>query len=182
MAAIGVLIASLPEAPTTCPLKFDDKLSCGEEILIPGSAPRAKEEAVKAFAAGDYSQAVKLLEAAREKQINDPETLIYLNNARLAASKTKVYTIGVVVPMTGDSQALKYSLEVLRGIAKAQNAINQSDDLIGEQGLIVIIADDLNSPEQAVRRANDLALTGQVLAVVGHLSSEITMKVASTYE
>ena len=150
--------------------------------MIPGSALTEKEEGVKAFANDDYLQAVQLLEAARKKQINDPETLVYLNNARLVASNTEAYTIAVVMPITGDVQALNYSLEILRGVAQAQNAINQSDNLIGGKGLIVIIADDVNSPAQAIKRANALAVNGQVLAVVGHLSSEITMQVAPTYE
>ncbi|MGD1804824.1 ABC transporter substrate-binding protein [Dapis sp. BLCC M126] len=180
LGVIAVLIAFLPEAPTTCPLKLGDKLSCGEEILIPGSAAKDKEEGVKAFADGNYLQAVTLLEAARKKQINDPETLIYLNNAKLAADNTEAYTIAVAVPMTGDSRSLNYSLEILRGVAQAQNAINQSDRRIGGRGLIVIIADD--SSTQTVRIANALAANGQVLAVVGHLSSQITMKVAPIYE
>ncbi len=182
LGVIAVFIAFLPEAPTTCPLKFDDKLSCGEEILIPGSAAKNKEKGVKAFADGNYLQAVTFLEAARKKQINDPETLIYLNNAKLAVNNTEAYTIAVAVPMTGESRALNYSLEILRGVAQAQNAINQSDSRIGGKGLIVIIADDVNSSTQAVRRANALAATGQVLAVVGHFSSQITMKVAPIYE
>ncbi|NEP38546.1 MAG: ABC transporter substrate-binding protein [Okeania sp. SIO2G4] len=182
LGAIAVLIAILPEAPTTCPLKLDDNLSCGEEILIPGSAPKEKEEGVKAFADGDYLQAVKLLETARKKYFNDPEILIYLNNARLAASNTDAYTIAIVAPMTGESQALNYSLEKLRGVAQAQNAINLSDNLIGGKGLTVIIVDDGNSPEQAVKIANNLVLTGQVLAVIGHTFSEITMEVAPIYE
>ncbi|NES01841.1 MAG: ABC transporter substrate-binding protein [Okeania sp. SIO2F4] len=182
LGVIAVFIAFLPEAPTTCPLKFDDKLSCGEEIIIPGSAATDKEAGVTAFTDGNYLQAVTLLEAARKKQINDPETLIYLNNAKLAANNTEAYTIAVAVPMTGDSRSLNYSLEILRGVAQAQNAINQSDNRIGGKGLIVIIADDVNSSTQAVRRANALAATGQVLAVVGHFSSQITMKVAPTYE
>jgi len=182
LGVIAVVIAFLPEAPTTCPLKFDDKLSCGEEILIPGSAAKDKEKGVKAFADGNYLQAVTFLEAARKKQINDPETLIYLNNAKLAANNREAYTIAVAVPMTGESRALNYSLEILRGVAQAQEEINHSDRRIGGKGLIVIIADDVNSSGEAVRRANALAATGQVLAVVGHLSSQITLKVAPTYE
>ncbi|MGK7919892.1 MAG: ABC transporter substrate-binding protein [Trichodesmium sp.] len=182
LGVIAILIAILPEAPTTCLFKFDDNLSCGEEILIPGSAPTAKEEGVTAFGDGNYVQAVQLLEAARKEEINDPETLIYLNNARLIANKIESYTIAVTVSMTGDPQALNYSLEILRGVAQAQNVINQTDNLIGGKGLIVIIADDLNSPTEAIKRANNLALTGNVLAVIGHLSSEITMRVARIYE
>ncbi|MDJ0554109.1 MAG: ABC transporter substrate-binding protein, partial [Microcoleaceae cyanobacterium MO_207.B10] len=182
LGTIAVLIATLPEGPTTCNIKLNDDLSCGEEILIPASSPRAKEEGVKAFAAGNYLQAVEYFEEARRKQINDPETLIYLNNARLAANNIDVYTIAVVAPITGNSQALNYGLEILRGVAQAQDAINKSNNLLRGKGLIVIIADDANLEEQGIRIANDLALTGQVLAVIGHFSSNITLKAAPIYE
>ena len=62
------------------------------------------------------------------------------------------------------------------------NAINKSDAKIGGKGLIVIIADDANDPDKAVRKAEYLGHIGQVLGVVGHFSSEVSLKVASVYE
>ncbi len=182
LAVIGALLAILPEGRTICPVKFEDDLSCGEEILIPGSALEAKQQAVKAFAERNYADAIDWLESARLQQGNDPETLIYLNNAKLAAQNADAYTIAVVAPLEGDTQALNSGMEILRGVAGAQDAINKSDAKIGGKGLIVIIADDANDPEKAVRKAEYLGHIGQVLGVVGHFSSEVSLKVASVYE
>lgn len=182
LAVIGVLLAILPEGRTICPVNFEDDLSCGEEILIPGSALEAKQQAVKAFAERNYAAAIAFLETARLQQGNDPETLIYLNNAKLAAQNADAYTIAVVAPIQGDTQDLNSGMEILRGVAQAQDAINKSDAKIGGKGLIVIIADDANDPVKAVRKAKDLARIGQVLGVVGHFSSDITLQTASVYE
>lgn len=182
LAVIGALLVILPEGRTICPVKFEDDLSCGEEILIPGSALEAKQQAVKAFAERNFADAVDLLETARLQQGNDPETLIYLNNAKLAAQNADAYTIAVVAPIEGDTQALNSGMEILRGVAQAQEAINKSDAKIGGRGLIVIIADDADDPEKAARKAEDLARIGQVLGVVGHFSSDVSLKVASVYE
>ncbi|NEP41331.1 MAG: ABC transporter substrate-binding protein, partial [Okeania sp. SIO2H7] len=182
LAVIWVLLAILPEGHTICPVKFDDDLSCGEEILIPGSALEAKQQAVKAFAERNYAEAIQFLETARLQQGNDPETLIYLNNAKLAAQNADAYTIAVVAPIEGDTPALNSGMEILRGVAQAQNAINKSDAKINGKGLIVIIADDANDPQKAVRKAEDLVRIGQVLGVVGHFSSDVTLKVAPVYE
>lgn len=81
-----------------CLAAFGDELSFGEKILIPGSATPEKESGVEAFREGQYGKAVDWLEQARKSQKSDPETLIYLNNARLQAQKAKSYTIAVAVP------------------------------------------------------------------------------------
>ncbi|MDY6803310.1 MAG: ABC transporter substrate-binding protein [Cyanobacteriota bacterium] len=182
LAVIGALLAILPEGRTICPVKFEDDLSCGEEILIPGSALEAKQQAVKAFAERNYADAVDLLETARLQQGNDPETLIYLNNAKLAAQNADAYTVAVVAPLEGDTQALNSGMEILRGVAQAQDAINKSDAKIGGKGLLVIIADDGNDPDKAVRKAEYLGSIGQVLGVVGHFSSDVSLIVAPVYE
>ncbi len=182
LAVIGVLLAMLPEGQTICPVNFDDDLSCGEEILIPGSALQAKQQAVKAFAERNYTAAVDFLETARLEQGNDPETLIYLNNAKLAAQNAAAYTIAVVAPIKGDTQALNSGMEILRGVAQAQEAINKSDAKINGKGLIVIIGDDANEPQKAIRTAEDLVNIGQVLGVVGHFSSDVSIKVAPIYQ
>lgn len=182
LAVIGVLLAILPEGQTICPVNFDDDLSCGEEILIPGSALDAKQQAVKAFAERNYALAVDLLETARQQQGNDPETLIYLNNAKLAAQNADAYTIAVVAPIKGDTQALNSGMEIIRGVAQAQDAINKTDTKIGGKGLIVIIGDDANDPQKAIRKAEDLVNIGQVLGVVGHFSSDVSLKAVPVYE
>lgn len=64
------------------------------------------------------------LEAALKLNKNDPETLIFLNNARIVTAKN--YTIVASVPLGTDPNG---SLEILRGIAQAQHEINAGEEL-----------------------------------------------------
>lgn len=154
---------------------LSDSLSCGEEILVRGFVVPAEKQGVNAFAAGDYGKAVDLLEKAWKLR-HDPETLIYLNNARLM--RQKAYTIAVVAPITNNRDT---AMEILRGVALAQNEINQGQKING-RGLRVLIADDANDPTQARRIAEALVAKQDVLAVVGHFASDVTLAVVDVYQ
>lgn len=151
-------------------------LSSGERVLIePGLLPE-KQAGVAAIATGHYSQAVTNLHAALQAQPNDPEALIYLNNARLGSAPA--YTIATVVPIGAD---LNSALELLRGVAQAQHEINQLGGINGT-GLRVMIANDDNQLELARQVATALAADPTVLAVVGHGTSDTTLAAASIYD
>ncbi|WP_346290464.1 ABC transporter substrate-binding protein [Sphaerothrix gracilis] len=152
----------------------DSRLSQGEQILVADASP-LKQQGVEAIAAGNYDQAVSLLESALAENRNDPEALIYLNNARIA--EQQAYTIAVAAPV---ETALDPALEILRGVAQAQTEINQAGGLDGVP-LRVVIADDGNSPAEAEAIANQLVAAADVLAVVGHFSSNITLATAPIY-
>lgn len=154
---------------------LDDKLSCGEEILVSGVAEQNKQQGVNAFAVGEQRQAVDLLEKAWQQR-HDPETLIYLNNARLM--KQKAYAIAVAAPLTNNKDT---ALEILRGVAQAQDEINQGNKLNG-RGLKVLIADDENKPTQAKQIADKLVSKTDVLAVVGHFSSDASIAAVEVYQ
>ncbi len=89
----------------------------------------------------NYNTAIANLEASLQASPNDPEALIYLNNARIGNQKS--YTIAAAVPIGSDVNA---ALEILRGVAQAQNELNQSGGLSGIP-LKVLIANDDNNPE-----------------------------------
>lgn len=152
----------------------NDNLSCGEEILVSGSATQIKQEGVKAFATGDYAKAITLLEQAWQER-RDPETLIYLNNARVI--NRSAYSIAIAVPIQNNRDS---ALEILRGVAQAQNEVNQGTKINGI-GLKVLIADDASKPIQAQKIAEDLAGKRDILAVIGHLSSEVTLAAVPIY-
>ncbi len=161
-----------------------DKLSCGEEILVQGPTVPNKREGVNAFAAGDYKKAVELLNKAWQQQ-HDPETLIYLNNARLLEQeanaplmKPKAYTIAVAAPIDRNRST---ALEILRGVAQAQNEINQGNKLNGRR-LKVLIADDAYDPAQAQQIAEKLVSKRDILAVVGHFSSDTSLEAVKVYQ
>jgi ABC-type branched-subunit amino acid transport system substrate-binding protein len=84
---------------------------------------------------------------------SDPETLIYLNNARINAQKSQSYTIAVAVPLDTSSEGLNSGLEILRGVAQAQNEFNQERKGVGVK---VLIADDDNKSAHAKQIAKDL--------------------------
>jgi ABC-type branched-subunit amino acid transport system substrate-binding protein len=184
-------------------LVLPDNLSAGERILFTSSRPRLKQRGVEKFAASNSEQAFNLFKQSWHKEYGkDPETLVYLNNAFLEVSNAPYYTIAVAIPICGrkpDSFALlgDQAKEFLRGVAQAQTEVNlglsnASDrdfpgrgflpsQAINGKGLKVIIADDGNDKTKARQRAISLVNQPDILAVVGHASSEMTMYAVDIY-
>ncbi|MEG4350795.1 bifunctional serine/threonine-protein kinase/ABC transporter substrate-binding protein [Microcoleus sp. LAD1_D3] len=184
-------------------LVLPDNLSAGERILFTSSRPRLKQRGVEKFAASNSEQAFNLFKQSWHKEYGkDPETLVYLNNAFLEVSNAPYYTIAVAIPICGrkpDSFALlgAQAKEFLRGVAQAQTEVNlglshASDrdfpgrgflpsQAINGKGLKVIIADDGNDERKARQRAISLVNQPEILAVVGHASSEMTMYTVDIY-
>jgi branched-chain amino acid transport system substrate-binding protein len=108
-------------------------ISRGEKILF-NSTP-TKEEAAQAFATEDWATAIQQYETAAQEQQNDPESKIYLNNAKARQAGNAV-TIAVVVPLSTNPDAAQ---EVLRGVGLYQEQYNQNPEL-PDQLLEVAIA------------------------------------------
>ncbi len=175
LSAIAAIIY-LINLPKACDKITGDNLSCGEEVLVPDSEVSFKQQGVQKIKEGKYAEAVSFLKKAREEQPSDPETLIYLNNAQLG--NQKAYTIAVVAPIGKSSDT---AMEMMRGVAQSQNEINQGKKINGI-GLKVLIADDANNPKQAEEVANKLVKRGDLLAVVGHYASEVTLAAVPVYQ
>ena len=152
------------------------RFSQGENLLIVEGASFDKQAAIQALGKGDFQQAVYLLEKSLRANQNDPEALIYLNNARIGEAKS--YTIAVSVPIGSN---VNTALEVLRGVAQSQNQINQSGGINGIP-LKVLIADDADNPEIAAQIAQKLAADNSILGVVGHTSSDTSLAAAAIYQ
>ena len=152
------------------------RFSQGEKVLIPQTTTTEKEMAVAAFAKGNYYHAASLLAASLKTKANDPESLIYLNNARIGAAKA--YSIAVSIPIGSDVNAAQ---EILRGVAQAQDRINQAGG-INELPLKVQIINDDNDPEIAMQIASNLGQNQEILGVVGHYASDVTLATAPIYE
>ncbi|MDQ2098885.1 MAG: ABC transporter substrate-binding protein [Tychonema bourrellyi B0820] len=157
-------------------LSIGQRLSIGKKLLIPEGSSQKKQEAVQAIASLNYNTAIANLEASLQASPNDPEALIYLNNARIGDKKS--YTIAVAVPIGKD---MNPALEILRGVAQAQNELNQSGGLSGIP-LKVLIANDDNNPEIASQIASDLAKNSEVLGVIGHFGSDTTLAASKVYQ
>jgi eukaryotic-like serine/threonine-protein kinase len=171
--------------PRICDNIPDDHLSCGEESLIPSAfwgnnqPPLSKQLAIEKYRGKNFAEAARLF-ATAFKEEPDPETLIYLNNAKIQIQfpAGKIYTIAVAIPL---ERRTTTGLEILRGAAQAQ-----TEALKNGQPLRIIIADDNNRDES--RAGNNARTVAQklvkyrdLLAVLGHYSSEATKQALPIY-
>ncbi|MEG4144495.1 bifunctional serine/threonine-protein kinase/ABC transporter substrate-binding protein [Microcoleus sp. Pol12B5] len=180
-----------------------DGVSSGEKLLVQTSALWSKQRGINEFADSNYPEALKLLKQSWREDRRDPETLIYINNALLKAINAEYYTIAIVVPIrrNQDGSILNANLaeELLRGIAQAQTEVNlgllaaneNNKNFPGQgflqpkaikgKGLKVIIADDGNIKSYAIQRANYLVAQPDILAVIGHYTSDMTVETVDIY-
>ncbi len=153
------------------------QLSLGQQILVTEDNLPEKQAAVTAYASGDYKTAVAKFTASLQNNRNDPEALIYLNNAT-AAMQGKTLKIGVSVPVGGN---LNVAREILRGVAQAQDKVNHNGGIEGKL-LQVEIANDNNVPEVAKQVATQFVKDDSILAVIGHNASEASIAAAPIYQ
>ncbi|HEY9702913.1 MAG TPA: ABC transporter substrate-binding protein, partial [Allocoleopsis sp.] len=147
----------------------------GEKELI--KTTEAKTKGITAFASGNYDEAKNQFEISLKQQKNDPEALIYLNNSRIG--KNDSYTIAIIAPVSSKPNEAP---EILRGIAQGQNNINNSPQKINGKYLKVLIVDEGNNAKKAEQAANLLIEKKEVLGVVGHWSSGVTLAAGQVYQ
>ena len=191
--------------PNIC-ANLGDNISCGEEILDPLSQGSIRTIAAEEYGQKEYQGASSDYQLSWQRERKDAESLIYLNNSLLEASKLEYYTIALAVPLSSDEEASiqnsKLAQNFLRGVAQAQTEVNLSlskenalfkllpgqeilepknisDDL--NKGLKVVIVDDGNNIEQAKKTAQSIAETSQVLGVVGNYASGMTLATVDIY-
>ncbi|NCQ92450.1 MAG: ABC transporter substrate-binding protein [Microcystis aeruginosa LG13-03] len=194
-----------PLIPSDCPKQTGDFISEGEEVLN-YSQSFNKKKGTEYFAQCDYQKALLRFKDAWQQDRLDAETLIYLNNALLEANKMQYYTIAVAVTIPknqsdfndddGDSRAK----EMLRGVAQLQTKINlgilndndpflkyfPDQDFINKKaingkGLKVVITNDENKELLAKKTASSLSQRPEILGVVGHYTSEMTVATVDIY-
>ena len=158
------------------PAALQDRFSTGERLLFSQDASPDKQAAIAAIADQDYEQAVSSLEAYLRENRNDPEARIYLNNAQIGNQES--YTIAVSIPAATSPEP---ALEILRGVAQAQDEINQSGGINGVP-LRVVIASDDDQADVVEQVANNLVRNSSVLGVVGHFGSDSSLAGAQVYE
>jgi branched-chain amino acid transport system substrate-binding protein len=155
---------------------LDESISNGERILVNQDSYVEKKAGANAFIKGDFDLAQAKFKASLSKNQNDPEALIYLNNA--LAKKGNPVKIAVSVPIGGNVNVAK---EILRGVAQAQNEINNKNG-INNRLLQISIANDNNEARQASEIARKLTQDGKILAVVGHNASNASLAAAPEYQ
>jgi branched-chain amino acid transport system substrate-binding protein len=155
---------------------IERRLSSGDKILVAIDNNPDKQEATKLFNKRDFEGAIPGFNASLALNRNDPESWIYLNNAKANLSKQTV-KIAVSVPIGGNVNVAK---EILRGVAQYQHEVNQGKGIRGK-ALEVVIANDDNDPVVGRNIAEYLVKDADVLAVVGHQSSDVSIAAAPVY-
>jgi branched-chain amino acid transport system substrate-binding protein len=156
-------------------VSLKDRMSLGSKLLIEADATPEKRAGVAAFAKGDFEGAIAQFEASLQKRQNDPETLIYWNNARAGDSALR---IAVSVPIGSN---LNVAQEMLRGVAQAQDEVNRNGGIDGVP-LQVEIVNDENNPKIVQQVATELVKDQRILAVVGHNASNASLVAAPIYQ
>jgi branched-chain amino acid transport system substrate-binding protein len=154
----------------------DSSSSMGEQLLIKEMPTIEAKRGVEAYRQGRYPMAIAAFQRSLAQQPNNPETLIYLLNAQ--AQTEEHLKIAVVIPISSN---LDIAQEILRGVAMAQLQINQAGGIQGKL-MQVQIYNDQNEPEIAKQIAEKLVEDPNVLAVIGHNSSNASVAAAPIYQ
>jgi ABC-type branched-subunit amino acid transport system substrate-binding protein len=183
---IGMAIATLfylmtpAKLEPTCNNTIGDGISCGEEILLrEGSiSPQVDKQAgANAIASKDYPKAIQFLTKAWADK-KDPETLIMLENAKLADRKVPIRTIAITIPGS-QSTPLDIPTSMLKAVSFAQQQWNADPNHTWK--LEVVLVDDRNDKNYVRGLATDILKRG-VIAGIGSYSSEVTLSTKDIYK
>jgi branched-chain amino acid transport system substrate-binding protein len=147
------------------------RLSYGEKSLIPSMMNPEKQLGISAFATGNYVEAIQHFQKSLQINANDPEALIYLNNAKIGQNAVSFV---VSVPIGKD---VNTSQELLRGVAQAQTEVNQKSGINGVI-LKILIANDDDDVAIASQLGEEFVKKSEILGVIGHFGSNTTLDVA----
>ncbi|MFN6538946.1 MAG: ABC transporter substrate-binding protein, partial [Nostoc sp. EkiNYC01] len=170
------ILTSRTQVSPTPNIQISNSMSRGDRTLFPSIQNSDRDNGIESFKKGNYIDAAKHFEKAVKNNRNDPEVLIYQNNA-LAHQKGNPLTLAVVVPAQRRTNSAQ---EILRGIAQAQNQFNQENRL-QDRLIEIVIADDDNNDDTAKRIADELVKDRSILGVIGHGSSKVTKKALPIY-
>jgi ABC-type branched-subunit amino acid transport system substrate-binding protein len=184
---IGMAVATLfyvltrpAKLEPTCNNIIGDGISCNEEILLrEGSiSPQADKQAgADAIANKDYPKAMQFLTKAWSVK-KDPETLIMLENAKLADRKVPVRSIAVMIPGS-QSTPLDVPTSMLKAVSFAQQQWNADPNHSWK--LEVVLVDDRNDKNYVRGLATNLLKRG-ITAGIGSYSSEVTLSAKDSYK
>jgi len=155
-----------------------ERLSEGERTFFFDLSTKNRVLGIQAFKNKDYSTAISLFRQALITTPNDPELRIYYNNAR-AIKQGKPLTLAVVVPV---NSRRGIALEMLRGVAQAQESFNEQRKKSNTGLLKIVIANDDTEPGQAAKVARKLIRDPKVLGVIGHYTSSASQSALAEYE
>ncbi len=174
--------------------------SIGEKTIFPsGKISAEKELGMREIKEKRFNSAISYFRKSLNFQKNDPETVIFLNNSIAQAKKVnqnrKILEIAVSIPANGEANI---AAEILRGVAQAQSEFNcglaeislaikdiqhqlNCQGSLNEKFLQVTIVDDEYQPETAQKVAKYLVKQKDILAIIGHYSSPMTLSAGEIY-
>ncbi|MEH1819967.1 MAG: ABC transporter substrate-binding protein [Nostoc sp.] len=158
-------------------IEDNNRISNGDRTFFSNVKNINRDQGIQAFKKQDYKQAIKLFQQAVEANLNDPEVLIYYNNA-LARGRGNPITLAVAVPADNNTN---FAQEILRGVSQAQYQFNNRKNSLNGRLLEIKIANDAGKPEQAQEVAAELIKDNSILGVIGHYSSESTKTALQEY-
>ncbi|WNZ47654.1 bifunctional serine/threonine-protein kinase/ABC transporter substrate-binding protein [Leptolyngbya boryana CZ1] len=174
---------------STCDQIVNDRISCGEESLLRESeletflgsraaqTAEIKREGIQHFKNQQWQQAQQAFQTVWD-QTQDPEAFIYLNNIQaITQPHSRKATISVVIPVGGGIAAMTRGMNILRGIAQAQDQAIKAGI-----GLRVILVDDQNDARIAQQIAKEIVRRKEILAVIGHHVSDATRAALEIYD
>lgn len=178
----GLILSAIVESLVGCVTAQSpliNRMSRGERILF----KQDKNVEDKALASDAVSQnkgleAIQAFQAILNRNRNDPESLIYLNNLKATQDSNQSFAIGVSVPISINPNIAQ---EILRGVAQAQDELNHAGGVAGRR-MQVTIADDGNDPNVAMEIAKVFSKNEAILGIVGHNSSEASLAAAQVYQ
>ena len=190
LAGVVVIGVGISQGLRTCPpserkafgvfcVADNSRISRGNSIFFSEITNTYRDQGIRAFQQGNYQKAITLFQQAVDANKNDPEVLIYYNNA-LARKQGYPFTLAVVVPLDKNQDDRNNGKEILRGVAQAQEQFKQKNGLNGRL-LEIVIANDSNK-EKAKEVAQELTKDSSILGVIGHNSSDATRAAIPEYE
>ncbi len=156
----------------------EEQFSEGDKTFFPSQENFNRQLGIEQFKKKKYPIAAEFFKKATIAVPNDPEMWIYYNNAR-AIQHGNPITLAVVTPVNVGRST---SLEILRGVAQAQNSFNKQREQSKAPLLKIIIANDDNEPRQAQKVARTLTKNSEVMGVIGHYTSRASSSALVEYE
>jgi ABC-type branched-subunit amino acid transport system substrate-binding protein/tRNA A-37 threonylcarbamoyl transferase component Bud32 len=120
--------------------------------------------------------AISQLEQYRQKNPRNSQALIVLENTKIGSKKS--IKIAVVAPISDD---LDKAEEMIRGLAQAQWEVNAAGGINGLP-IKIILVDDSQDQNTVKKIAQEVANNQDILAIIGHLSSDNSIAASEVYQ
>jgi ABC-type branched-subunit amino acid transport system substrate-binding protein len=138
-------------------------ITYGEETFLPGEVTPEKRAGMRSFAEGNYNQAIEHFKSSLKKDSSDPETRIFLQNARIGNQTS--HTLAVVLSVTDSS------IRQLQGIAGLTEKLRNIKIALARE----------DDRDVAKKTAEELVKMPEVLGVIGPTYQRAELAASSIY-